>query len=150
MPQRQFAGWPKVSSSCSKEQAMKSRSKNSQRRLHTTRQWFVSGAVLTPRRKKTRRLSLEQFESRYMLSTIVWGNRGDSSDNFDDAFGAGAPADAARAVVDGAIDAWNRVIVNFNHDAGISPPDLIEDISIDTGDSDCGASTSTTIGSDGK
>src|SRR5207248_322475 len=76
---------------------------------------------------------LETLESRLLLSadlsTIVWANRGQASDNFDTAFGAGAPADAARAVVDAAIDAWDRVVVNFHHAAGIGPPDLSETIS---------------------
>jgi hypothetical protein len=83
-------------------------------------------------------------------STIVWANRGQASDNFDAAFGAGAPADAARAVVDAAIDAWNRVVVNFNHAAGIGPPDLSETISMNLGNPAFGAGTTTTIGADGK
>jgi hypothetical protein len=104
---------------------------------------------------------LEPLESRLLLSadllgtatsTIVWANRGQASDNFDTAFGAGANAQAARAVIDAAIDAWNRVVVDFHHAAGVGgvPPDLSETISINLGANGFGASTSTTIGADGK
>src|SRR5688572_13661104 len=92
----------------------------------------------------------ETLEDRRLLSAIIWVNRGQASDNFDAAFGAGAPADAARAVIDAAIDAWNRVVTNFNHDDGIGPPDLEETISMNLGNAGCGASTSTTIGADGR
>ena len=51
---------------------------------------------------------------------IVWTNRNDlsgASDNFfDDAFGTSYPA--AQAVVDAAIQAWERVITNFNRGDG--------------------------------
>ena len=110
---------------------------------------------------KQQNFLLEPLESRLLLSadllgtaasTIEWVNRGQASDNFDAAFGAGAPAQAARAVVDAAIDAWNRVVVDFHHAAGVAgvPPDLSETISIDLGNPNFGASTSTTIGADGK
>ena len=59
----------------------------------------------------TRRLSCETLEPRRLLSTINWVNRGDGSDNFDTVFGAND--DAARAVVDAALDAWERVITDF-------------------------------------
>lgn len=83
-------------------------------------------------------------------STIIWANRGQASDNFDAAFGAGAAADAARAVVDAAIDAWNRVVIDFHHADGIGPPDLSETISMNLAGVGFGAGTSTTIGADGK
>ena len=44
---------------------------------------------------------------------IVWANREDSSDHFDEVFGESASL--ARNVVDEAIAAWNRVIDNFNY-----------------------------------
>lgn len=93
---------------------------------------------------------MEVLEARRLLSTIVWGNRGQASDNFDAAFGAGAAADAARTVVDAALDAWNRVVTSFNHADGIGPPDLVETISMNLGNAGFGGSTSTTIGADGK
>src|SRR5262245_38429696 len=49
--------------------------------------------------------ALSSLDQAGVASTIVWGNRGAATDNFDAAFGAGAAADAARAVVDAAIDA---------------------------------------------
>lgn len=65
-------------------------------------------------------LQFESLEDRRVLSSIVWVNRGDVSDNFDALFGAGAPANAARAVADAAIDAWERVVLDFNHAAGVT------------------------------
>src|SRR6266705_721261 len=69
---------------------------------------------------------LETLESRLLLSadlsSIVWVNRGDASDNFASVFGANAPA--ARAVVDAAIDSWDRVITNFNYSDGTDHFDL--------------------------
>ena len=47
---------------------------------------------------------------------IVWTNRGQTSDNFNATFGNSA--NAARAVVDAAIDDWERVITNWNRDNG--------------------------------
>jgi hypothetical protein len=95
---------------------------------------------LRPRRRNAVPL-LEPLEGRALPAAIVWVNRGLASDNFDAAFGAGAPADAARAVVDAAIDAWNRVVTNFNHAAGIGPPDLQETISMNLGNPAFGAGT---------
>ena len=51
------------------------------------------------------------MEPRRLLSTINWVNRGDGGDNFDTVFGAND--DAARAVVDAALDAWERLITDF-------------------------------------
>ena len=101
------------------------------------------------------RLGLEQLEVRMVLSTIVWTNRGQANDNFDALFGAGAPAQSARAVVDAAIDAWNRVVVDFNHAPGVAGPngfDLELTLAMDpnAANTGCGASTSTVIGADGK
>jgi len=68
------------------------------------------------RRDTGRRLELERLEDRMVLSTIVWTNRGLASDRFDEVFGA--RAQAARGVVDAAINTWQRVINNFNHSDG--------------------------------
>jgi len=68
---------------------------------------------------------LEPLESRLLLSadaTIVWVNRGDASDNFNDVFGANAAA--ARAVIDAAIDSWNSVITDFHYADGSNQFDL--------------------------
>lgn len=132
------------------------------------REWFLDRIRRKESRKRersdrhsqrpdrhSRPLTVEQVEQRTMLSTIVWTNRGDAGDNFDALFGAGAPAQSARAAVDAAIDAWNRVVVNFNHAAGVTGPngyDLELTISMNApgANTGCGASTSTTIGADGK
>lgn len=55
--------------------------------------------------------SFETLEDRRLL-TIVWSNRG-GDDRFDDVFGA--QAETAREVVDAAIDAWERVILDHNY-----------------------------------
>ena len=57
-------------------------------------------------------MSCEVLEERRLLSTINWVNRGDATDQFDEVFGAND--DAARAVVDAALDAWEQLIVDFN------------------------------------
>ena len=59
-----------------------------------------------------RRSVCEPLETRRLLSTINWVNRGDATDSFDEVFGAND--DLARAVVDAALDAWERLIVDFN------------------------------------
>lgn len=70
---------------------------------------------------------IEQLESRRLLSTINWTNRGDGTDSFDTVFGAND--DLARGVIDAALDAWERVIVNFNQDtdpgAGVTNPNTL-------------------------
>ncbi|MFO0867988.1 MAG: dockerin type I domain-containing protein [Pirellulales bacterium] len=62
-------------------------------------------------------LSMESLEERLVLSTIIWGNRGDNvgvdSDAFTATYGANAPQ--ARAIVDRAIDDWETVINDFNY-----------------------------------
>src|SRR5262245_2849780 len=64
------------------------------------------------------RLLLETLEDRTVPSTIVWTNRGGvaDTDNFTATYGANAPL--ARALVDRAIDDWERVIQNFNYAGG--------------------------------
>lgn len=66
-----------------------------------------------------RKLFVEPLEDRLLLSTINWVNRGMASDNFASTFGANAPA--ARAVVDAALGAWQRVITDFQQ----AVPDLV-------------------------
>ena len=61
----------------------------------------------------------EQLETRRLLATIGWSNRGNSSndsDGFNALFGSGA--NAARFVCDRAIADWEDVIVNFNYNGG--------------------------------
>ena len=63
---------------------------------------------------------IETLEARQMLSTINWSNRGvitgASDDRFDDVFGA--LQNQARAVVDTAIDYWERTITSFGYGNG--------------------------------
>lgn len=61
----------------------------------------------------------EVLEGRVLLSTINWSNRFTTSDSdpkdnrFDNVFGTSA--NQAYAVVEAAIDAWERTIINFNY-----------------------------------
>ena len=58
---------------------------------------------------------LEALEDRTLLSTITWtnrGNTGNDTDLFNDTFGVNA--NAARAVVDGVIQQWEDIIVDWN------------------------------------
>src|SRR4051812_40970119 len=105
--------------------------------------------LLPTRKGRGFRPWLEILEDR-VVPAVVWANRGFADDNFDVAFGAGAPAEAARKVIDAALGNWNKVVTNFNHAAGIGPPDLQETISMDPSDPSFGAGTRTTIGADGK
>jgi hypothetical protein len=73
--------------------------------------------------KRTRRprrpTLLEPLEQRILLSTFVWENMGgpngtgEDSDNFQATYGSMAAT--ARAVVVAAMDAWEKVIVDFNY-----------------------------------
>src|SRR5262249_43538479 len=61
---------------------------------------------------------VELLEARRLLSNIVWTNRGGTgsdTDNFAATYGTNATA--ARAIVDRAIDDWQKVIVDFNYQA---------------------------------
>src|SRR5687767_3793306 len=49
-------------------------------------------------------------------TSIVWTNRGDASDGFAANFGTSAAA--GRAVVDAALDAWERVFTSWNRSDG--------------------------------
>lgn len=78
--------------------------------------------VPTSDAKNASRPAVEALEDRVVPSTITWVNRGDAvddSDRFGEVFGA--QAETARRVADAAIDAWERVITDFNY--GGSQPD---------------------------
>src|SRR5688572_12926619 len=61
-------------------------------------------------------MMIDTLEARRLLSTINWVNRGLASDRFGEVFGA--QANVARAVIDEAIDRWERVITDFNYSNG--------------------------------
>jgi Planctomycete extracellular len=88
----------------------------------------------------SRRLSFETLEDRRMLSTFVWTNRGQASDNFQSVFGANASA--ARAVVDAALTYWQRIITFFNYSDGSNTYSL--NISMLASGTGFGANASTT------
>src|SRR5262245_48781835 len=60
-------------------------------------------------------LSCEPLENREVPATINWVNMGLANDGFAAVFGA--KAGQARAVVNAAIDSWERVISDFNNGA---------------------------------
>ncbi len=78
-------------------------------------------------RKPETALAIEALETRAMLSSIVWTNRGgpgNDTDLFNAAFGS--QASAARNVIDAALDHWESVIPSFNTAAfGGVPADTI-------------------------
>ena len=63
---------------------------------------------------------VESLEERNLLSNIIWANRGGTldTDGFNGVFGSGAPATAARNVVDAAISLWEDIITDFNQPFG--------------------------------
>ena len=83
--------------------------------VHTSR----SRSRSATRRHARRAAACETLESRFLLSTITWSNRG-SATNDSDRFNAvfGTLANQARAVVDADIAYWQRVITNFNYSNG--------------------------------
>jgi hypothetical protein len=81
-------------------------------------------------------------------STIVWDNRGAASDGFDAVFGAGVAANQARAVIDAAIDFWERIITDFHYSDGSH--DMHVTISIDPSDTGFGGGASINTILDGK
>jgi hypothetical protein len=62
---------------------------------------------------------VDPLEQRVLLSTINWVNKGSSSSN-SDSFNStyGINATLARAIVQRAIDDWERIILNFNRSSG--------------------------------
>lgn len=72
------------------------------------------------RKQQAVALACEPLEARQLLSTINWTNRGTTTgandDRFDDVFGG--LQNQARAVIDAAIDCWERTIVDFNYGNG--------------------------------
>src|SRR5688572_21627619 len=65
--------------------------------------------------------ALERLETRRLLSTINWVNKGTGAgagdtDDFNAVYGVNATL--ARSIVQRAIDDWERVIVNFNGSGG--------------------------------
>lgn len=87
-------------------------------------------------RRGSCRPRLEPLEDRTVPSNIVWVNRGNNSgetnDRINEVFCVNtnpnpptcAAADAARAVVDAALNAWDRVIVNLNQQGGLNRLDV--------------------------
>jgi hypothetical protein len=65
----------------------------------------------------------EPLEERAMLS-ITWINRGMASDNFAAVFDANAAL--ARSVVDAALNAWDRLITDFQQDVAGTNPDNVD------------------------
>jgi len=87
----------------------------------TWRQWWNKSSKPSQAfRARERRLSLvlEQLEDR-IVPSITWVNRGNAISDTDGINGVfGGNAALARGVVDGAIQAWENVIDNFNYGGG--------------------------------
>lgn len=105
------------------------------RRLHGSRRRRLTRGLLFQHRP-----TVELLEDRTLLS-IVWANRGQSGDRFDELFGS--KASAARQVVDAVIDAWNATIINFNYSDGTT--DLLVNISMNSEGSGTGGSATTNL-----
>src|SRR5690349_12254014 len=92
------------------------------------------------RASRAARAVCEVLESRRLLSTIVWLNRGDAgndTDLFNSCFGSRAAL--ARSVVDASIQSWENVIASFNYPAGTTQYSL--SISMATGGTSFGGNT---------
>src|SRR5215831_4552857 len=89
-------------------------------RLRRSRQQRLSSTGGPPGARPSRRLRwrplLDALEQRTLPSTILWTNRGSSS-NDSDGFNAvfGSSADIARSDVDAAIADWQNTIASFNY-----------------------------------
>lgn len=77
-------------------------------------------------------------------TSIVWTNRGQASDGFDAVFGAGLDAQRARALVDAAIDQWERVITSLQRPVAASDNTLDITVTAENGDTptSCGGGAS--------
>lgn len=67
------------------------------------------------RSSKRPRLSITPLEDR-TVPALVWTNRGDTSDRFNEVFGTNAAI--ARGVVDAVLSQWNAVVTNYNRPSG--------------------------------
>ena len=67
---------------------------------------------------------LETLEDRVVPSTITWTNRGTASDGFAAVFGASAAT--ARADVDAALLAWQRLITDFRQNVAFFNPNNLD------------------------
>jgi Ca2+-binding RTX toxin-like protein len=106
--------------------------------LHLLRRSLARGSRSTP--AGVRRLRLEALEDRTLPSSIVWTNRGNATqdpDDFNKVFGTNAAT--ARTIVDAALDAWERVISNFNFSNGSNTFEV--DISMSNNNDNGGASS---------
>jgi hypothetical protein len=122
------------------------------RLLRPLRQCLKAGRSLRQIGKSSRRMELEDLESRTLLSTIVWTNRG-SANSDTDSFNAffGTNASAARTIVDRAIVDWENVIGNFNYtnvgQPGFAPQANTYSVSISAGNLGAGTRGQTVINS---
>src|SRR5262249_11224339 len=102
--------------------------------------------------KSSRRLEVEDLESRMLLSTIVWTNRGSAASDtgsFNAVYGSNAAA--AQSIVDQAIVDWQNIIGNFNYanvgQPGSAPQANTYTVSISASPLGAGGRGSTTINS---
>jgi Ca2+-binding RTX toxin-like protein len=77
-------------------------------------------------------------------TSINWSNRGQASDGFDAVFGAGLDAQRARALVDAAIDQWERVITSMQRPLEAADNTLDITVTAENGDTptSCGGGAS--------
>jgi Ca2+-binding RTX toxin-like protein len=72
-----------------------------------------------PSRRSSIRQAIERLESRTLLSTIVWSNRGTLSDDSDRfAREYGADAESARRIVDRVLADWATIVEDFHYRDG--------------------------------
>ena len=77
----------------------------------------------------------------------MWTNRNDSGNGFNAAFGGQAAL--ARQVVDAALNAWERVITDFNWPDNPDDNTFEVEITVDTGSTGCGGAADTGADDDG-
>ena len=93
----------------------------------------------------SREVACEALEMRRLFSTIVWLNRGTSSNDsvlFNSVFGTKAAL--ARSVVDAAIQSWENVISSFNYPANSGVTEYFVTIEMAGSGTGQGASTNIT------